>query len=103
MGKHHILTSVHAPKQVLEIMGFAHHENSADLCAADIKWITYASTMELVLSHHECRCVYHQYSYMIVERRAIPLSFYDQKITGRLNLLKKYHMQTQQNGLKENW
>ena len=45
--------------------------------------------MELVLSHHECRCVYHQYSYMIVERRAIPLSFYDQKITGRLNLLKK--------------
>ena len=29
MGNHHILTSVHAPKQVLAVMGFAHHEDSA--------------------------------------------------------------------------
>ena len=72
-GKHHILTSIHAPKQVLEvIMGFAHHEDSADLCAYDVKEIAYTSTMELVLSHHESRSIRYQYSYMIIER-TIPL------------------------------
>ena len=50
MGKHHILTSVHAPKQVMEVMSFAHHEHNADLCATDVKEIAYTSTMELVLS-----------------------------------------------------
>ena len=39
MGKHPILTCVHAPKQVPDVMGFAHHENSADLCATDrLNW-----------------------------------------------------------------
>ena len=37
MGKHPILTRVHVPKQVPDFMGFAHHENSADLCATDVK------------------------------------------------------------------
>ena len=39
MGKHHILISVHALKQMLGVMviGFAHHEDSADLCATDVK------------------------------------------------------------------
>ena len=53
-------------------MGFTHHEDSADLCATDIKEI-YASTMELVLSHHESKCVNYQYSYMTVERRTTPV------------------------------
>ena len=56
--------------------------------------------MELVLSHHESRCVHYQYSYMIVDRRNIPLLPTNY---SRLNLFKKYHMQTQQNGLKMNW
>ena len=71
MGKCHILTSVHAQKT--EVMGFVHHEDSADLCANDMKEIAYTSTMELVLSHHESRCIGYQYSYMVVERRTIPL------------------------------
>ena len=29
--------------------------------------------MELVLSHHKSKCIRYQYSYMIVERRIIPL------------------------------
>ena len=37
-------------------MSFAHHEDSADWCATDVKDIAYTSTMELVLSHHESRC-----------------------------------------------
>ena len=70
MGKLHILASVPAPKQVLVVIGFAHHEDSADLCATDVKEIAYAITMELVLSHHESRCI--RYSYMIVARRTTP-------------------------------
>ena len=53
-------------------MVFAHHEDSADLCATDVKEIAYTSTMELVL-HHESSCIRYQYSYMLVERRTIPL------------------------------
>ena len=53
-------------------MGFAHHEDSADLCATDIKEI-YTSTKELVLFHHESKCINYQYSYMIVEGRTAPL------------------------------
>ena len=60
---------VHAPKQVTDVMGFAHHENNADLCATGVKEFAYASTMELVLSHHESRCIRSQYSYMIEVRR----------------------------------
>ena len=73
MGKHPILIRVHAPKQVPDVMGFAHHENSADLCATGVKEFAYASTKELVLSHHESRCIRYQYSYMIEERRTTPL------------------------------
>ena len=54
-------------------MGFAHHENSADLCATDVKEFAYASTMELVLCHHKSRCIRYQYSYMTEERRITPL------------------------------
>ena len=54
-------------------MGFAHHEDSADLCPYDVKEIAYSSTMKLVLSHHESRCIRYQYSYMSKERRTIPL------------------------------
>ena len=82
-------------------MDFAQHEDSTDLCAAGVKQIAYTSTMELVLSHHEGRCIRYQYFCMIVERRTIPL---DQTITGGLNLFQNnYHMQTQQNALKDNW
>ena len=69
MGKHHILTSVHAPEQVLRIVGFAHHEDSADWCATDVKEVVDTNTMELVLFHHESRCIRYQHSSMIVERR----------------------------------
>ena len=54
-------------------MGFAHQENSADLCATDVNVFACANTVELVLSHHESRCIRCQYSYMIEERRTIPL------------------------------
>ena len=57
----------------MEIMGIAHHEDNADLCANDIKEIAYTCTMELILSHHESRCIRYQYSYMVVEIRTIPL------------------------------
>ena len=67
-------------------MGFAHHEDSADLCATDIKEVTYASTTKFVLSHQENGCVHYRYSYMIVERRTILLW---PKITGGQNLFKK--------------
>ena len=56
-----------------EVMGFVHHEDSADVRANIIKEIAYTSTMELVVSHHESRCICYQYSYMVVERRTIPL------------------------------
>ena len=86
MGKHPILTSVHAPKQVPGVMGFVHHENGADLCATNVREFAYASIMELVLSHNESRCIHYQHSCMIVERRT---TLYDQTIAGRLNLFKK--------------
>ena len=70
-GKHYILTSVHAPEQVLRVMGFAHHEDSADWCATDVKEVVDTNTMELVRSHHESRCIHYQHSYMIVERRTM--------------------------------
>ena len=54
-------------------MGFAHHEDSADVCAYDAKDIAYTSKMELVLSHHESGCIRYQHSYVIIERRTIPL------------------------------
>ena len=54
-------------------MGFAQHEDSTDLCATGVKEIAYTSTMELVLSHHEGRCIRYQYFFMIVERRTIHL------------------------------
>ena len=99
MGKHHILTSAHAPKQMLEVMVFAHHEDSADLCATDVKEIVYTSRMELVL-HHESGCVHYQYSYMLVKKEEP--SLYDQTMIGRLNLFQKYyHLQTQHNALKD--
>ena len=41
------------PKQVLEVMGFAQHEDSTGLCATGVKVIAHTSTMELVLSHHK--------------------------------------------------
>ena len=62
------LTSVHAQKQVPEVMGLAHHEDSADFCATDVKEIAYTSIMELVLAHYKSRCICYQYSYMTVER-----------------------------------
>ena len=61
------------PKQVLEVMGFAKHEDSTGLCATGVKVIAYTSTMELLLSHHKGRCICYKYFYMIVERRTIPL------------------------------
>ena len=54
-------------------MGFVHHGDSADLCANDIKEFAYTSAIELVQSHHESICIRYQYSYMVVERRTIPL------------------------------
>ena len=65
MGKHHILTSGHAPKQVPEVMDVAHHD-SADLCAIDVKEIAYTSTIELDLSHHESRYILYLHSFIIV-------------------------------------
>ena len=56
-------------------MGFAQHEDSTDLYVTGGKEIAYASTMELVLSHHEGRCIRYQYFYMTVERRNIPKDF----------------------------
>ena len=38
----------------------AHHEDNADLYATDVKEIAYNCTMELVLSHHESRCIRYQ-------------------------------------------
>ena len=43
--------------------------------------------MELVLSHHESRCVHYRYSYLIVERRTIPL--WPKKIPAGWTCLKK--------------
>ena len=73
MGKHRIRISGHAPKQVLEVM----------VCSPWRQcWFMYHwckrncpqyNTMELVLCHHESRYIRYQYSYMIVERRTIPL------------------------------
>ena len=83
MGKQPILTRVHAPKQVPDVMGFAHHENSTDICATDVKEFAYASTMEMVLYLQESRSIRYQYPYMIEERRT---TIYDQTIAGRLNL-----------------
>ena len=60
-------------KDVLEVMGFAQHEDNTGLCATVVKLIAYTSTMELVLSHHKGRCICYQYVYMIVERRTISL------------------------------
>ena len=60
------------PKQVLEVMVFAHYEDSADLCATDVKEIAYTRTIKRVL-HHENRCISYQYSYMLVESSTIPL------------------------------
>ena len=82
-------------------MGFAQHEDSTGLCATGVKAIAYTSTMELVLSHHKGRCICYQYFYMIVERRTIPLRPNNNRQAELV--LKKYHMQTQQNALKENW
>ena len=57
---------------MLEVAAFARHEDSADLCATDVKEIAYTSTMELVL-HHESICIRYHCPYMLVERRTIPL------------------------------
>ena len=64
-------------------MCFAHHEVGADLCATDVKEIAYTSTIEIVLSHNENRCISFQYSYMIIEEEP---SLYDQTMTGRQKL-----------------
>ena len=41
------------PKQVLEVVGFAQHEDSTNCCATAVKEIAYTSPMGLVLSHQE--------------------------------------------------
>ena len=100
MGQHPILTRVYAPKQVPDVMGFAHHENSADLCPTDVKELAYASTMGLGLSHHESKCIRYQYSYMIEEKKNH--SFMTKQLPAGWTCFKN-HRQAQQNALKENW
>ena len=73
MGKHNILTSGHAPKQVLGVMVCSPWRQCWFMCHWCKRNCPQYSIMELVLSHHESRYIRYQYSYMIVERRTVPL------------------------------
>ena len=88
MGKHHILTNWHAPKQVL-----------GDLCVTDVKRIApQYSTIELVLSHNDIRYIHYQNPYMNVER---VISLWPNNDRQTEFVSKEFHMQTEQNALKE--
>ena len=53
---------------------FAHHEDRADLCATDVKEIPHNTVQwNLFCPTTRARSIRYQYSYMIVERRTIPL------------------------------
>ena len=73
MGKHHILISVHAPKQVLGVYGFC---SPWIQCWFMCHWckrscLQYNGTF--FSPHHESKWIRFQYSYMILEMITIPL------------------------------
>ena len=72
MRKHHILSSVHAPKTGAGDYGLCSPWRQY-WCMCHWCKIAYTSTTKLVLSHHEGRCIHYHYFYMIVERRTIHL------------------------------
>ena len=83
MGKHPILTRVHAPKQVPDVMDFAHYENSADLCATDVKELAF-KPVQWNLFCPTTRAEVFAIWIPTWLKEEPPL--YDQTVAGRLNL-----------------